>query len=53
LMDAAQRQQTTPPQFTLTLSPMWTYFGSGWRVLIGLAGLLASRIERSKMEASV
>jgi hypothetical protein len=47
LMEAAQRQQTTPPQFALTLSPTWLYFAFGWRVFAGLGGLVAARMERS------
>ncbi len=52
VMQAAQRQQTTPPQFTLNLSPAWIYFASGWRVFVGLAGLLTSRMERAPRSAS-
>jgi hypothetical protein len=53
LMEAAQRQQTTPPQFALNLSGFWIYFAVLWRVFLGLTGLLTSRMERSpKMEPS-
>jgi hypothetical protein len=47
IMEAAQQQQTTPPPFLLNLSPLWMYFAVGWRVFVGLAGLLTSRMERS------
>ncbi|MGH9591738.1 MAG: hypothetical protein ACRD5L_01510, partial [Bryobacteraceae bacterium] len=47
LMEAARRQQSTPPQFILNLSGFWIYFAVGWRVFTGLAGLLTCRMERS------
>lgn len=53
VMEAAQRQQTTPPQFALNISPLWLYFAVGWRVFTGLAGLLVSRMERSAGAAAV
>jgi hypothetical protein len=47
LVEAAQRQQTTPPQFTFNLPPIWLYFAFGWRIFAGLGGLAAARMERS------
>ncbi|HEY2842002.1 MAG TPA: hypothetical protein VGJ09_00065, partial [Bryobacteraceae bacterium] len=47
VMEAAQRQQTIAPQLSVNLSPIWMSFSVGWRVCIGLAGLVASRMERS------
>jgi hypothetical protein len=48
LVEAAQRQQVTPPPFVWVSSPGFLYFAVGWRVFVGLAGLLTSRMERSE-----